>query len=84
MHVRLFVYYFQITENFEDYHLEVSEPNRHIVRVGWSVDSTTYSTHQTIRYTPLFSMHSYGTTCPRKNAITLEPLGLDFFPFGPE
>jgi hypothetical protein len=25
-----------------------------------------YSTHQTIRYTPLFSMHSYGTTCPRK------------------
>ncbi len=43
-----------------------------------------YSTHQTIRYTPLFSMHSYGTTCPRKNAITLEPLGLVFFPFGPE
>ena len=26
-------------------------------------------------------MHSYGTTCPRKNAITLEPLGLDFFLF---
>jgi hypothetical protein len=43
-----------------------------------------YSTHQTIRYTPLFSVHSYGTTYPRKNAITLEPLGLDFFPFGPE
>jgi hypothetical protein len=44
----------------------------------------TYSTHQTIRYTLLFSVHSYGTTCPRKNAITLEPLGLDFFPFFPE
>jgi hypothetical protein len=43
-----------------------------------------YSTHQTIRYTPLLSVHSYGTTCPRKNAITLEPLGLDFFSFGPE
>ena len=40
-----------------------------------------YSTHQTIRYTPIFSVHSYGTTCPRKNAITLEPLGLDFFLF---
>ncbi len=33
---------------------------------------------------PFFSVHSYGTTCPRKNAITLEPLGLDFFPFFPE
>ena len=43
-----------------------------------------YSTHQTIRYTLLFSVHSYGTTCARKNAITLEPLGLDFFLFCPE
>jgi hypothetical protein len=41
-----------------------------------------YSTNQTIRYTPPpFSVHSYGTTCLRKNAITLEPLRLDFFPF---
>jgi hypothetical protein len=40
--VRLFVYYFQVTENLAVCHVEESEPNRHIVRVGWSVDSTTY------------------------------------------
>jgi heterogeneous nuclear ribonucleoprotein U-like protein 1 len=34
--------FFQITENLAVSHIEESEPNRHVVRVGWSVDSTTY------------------------------------------
>ena len=29
-------------ENLPVTHLEESEPNHHVVRVGWSVDSTTY------------------------------------------
>ncbi|EFX82953.1 hypothetical protein DAPPUDRAFT_30537, partial [Daphnia pulex] len=35
-------YEVKVTENLAVYHLEDSEPNRHIIRVGWSVDSTTY------------------------------------------
>jgi hypothetical protein len=49
----------------------------------WSLNFK-YSTHQTIRYTPLFLVHSYGTTCPRKAVITFERLGLDFFSFFPQ
>jgi heterogeneous nuclear ribonucleoprotein U-like protein 1 len=33
---------FQVTENLAISNLEESMPNRHIIRVGWSVDSTTY------------------------------------------
>ncbi len=41
----------------------------------------TYSTHQTIRYTPLFSVHSYGTTCLRKSANTTRTAWARFFFF---
>jgi hypothetical protein len=41
-----------------------STPPRIVVSHDVKVDETTmYSTHQTIRYTPQFSMHSYGATC---------------------
>ena len=50
---------------------------------SWATISSTVPT-KLLGTPPLFSVHSYGTTCPRKNAITLEPLGLDFFPFFPE
>jgi hypothetical protein len=32
----------QVTENLAVSHLEESEPNHHVVHVGWSIDSTTY------------------------------------------
>jgi heterogeneous nuclear ribonucleoprotein U-like protein 1 len=42
--------FFQVTENLAVCHLEESEPNRHIVRVGWSVDSTTYQLGKSKKY----------------------------------
>lgn len=35
-------YEVKVVENLAVSHLEESEPNHHVVRVGWSVDSTTY------------------------------------------
>ncbi|KAI9565446.1 hypothetical protein GHT06_009238 [Daphnia sinensis] len=35
-------YEVKVIENLAVSHLEESEPNHHVVRVGWSVDSTTY------------------------------------------
>jgi heterogeneous nuclear ribonucleoprotein U-like protein 1 len=42
--------FFQVTENLAVCHVEESEPNRHIVRVGWSVDSTTYQLGKSKKY----------------------------------
>ncbi|EFX66877.1 hypothetical protein DAPPUDRAFT_262452 [Daphnia pulex] len=35
-------YEVKVTENLAVSHLEESEPNHHVVHVGWSIDSTTY------------------------------------------
>ena len=40
-----------------------------------------YSTHQTIRYIPLFSVCSYGATCLRKTFISFLSLEIDFLFF---
>jgi hypothetical protein len=45
------------------------------------INYSMYSTHQTIRYTPLFSVHSYGTTCLRKSANTTRTAWARFFFF---
>jgi hypothetical protein len=50
--------------------------------VYWTSINTSrkkYSTHQAIRYTPLFSVHSYGTTCLRKSANTTRKAWARFF-----
>jgi hypothetical protein len=52
--------------------------------VYWTSINTSckkYSTHQAIRYTPLFSVHSYGTTCLRKSANTTRKAWARFFFF---
>jgi hypothetical protein len=40
-----------------------------------------YSTHQAVRYSPLFSVHYYGTTCLRKSANTTRTAWARFFFF---
>jgi hypothetical protein len=50
--------------------------NRNFEKIGIF---KSYSTHQTIRYTPIFSVHSYGTTCLRKSANTTRTAWARFF-----
>ena len=46
-----------MVENLPVAHLEESEPNHHVVRVGWSVDSTSYQLGNSLNFgnPPTFS-----------------------------
>ena len=51
------------TALFEVIGMDFLEPIKPESCNGIEIDPFFYSTHQTIRYTPQFSMHSYGATC---------------------
>lgn len=65
-----------MVENLAVSHLEESEPNHHVVRVGWSVDSTTYQLGMAAKhflkfhyFVPKNNVHYYMNCVPLKVKI---------------